>query len=165
MKTSARSSHRKCKRPNEFPVEVVARLCCKGDAFGSESKLQVHSFPRGLALLQCLCCWNGDCWELCLPSVVLQQCNPIFNQFRFQKYFIAQCESHCTDPESKRMYLAPLQKSQTFFYRKKDGEIQVKERMKILCQTFLPFQKVIKLQGSLGSFVQWWFFLLFSFFR
>lgn len=56
MKRSACSSHRKYKRLNEFPDEVVARLCCKGDEFGSEAKLQVQSLPRGLVLLQCLCC-------------------------------------------------------------------------------------------------------------
>lgn len=101
---------------------------------------------------------NSDFWELRLPSVILQQRNPIFNQFRFQKYFIAQCESHCTDPEIKRMYLAPIQKSQTFLCRKTDGEMRVKERRKILCRTFLLFQKVIKLRGSLSWFVQWCFF-------
>lgn len=56
MKTSACSSPRKFKRLNEFPVEVVARLCCKGDEFGSKAELQVHNLPRGLVLLQNLCC-------------------------------------------------------------------------------------------------------------
>lgn len=65
MKTSACYSHGKCKRLNEFLIDVDARLWCKGAKFGWEAKLQVRSLPGGLILLQWLCvAANGTFWEL-----------------------------------------------------------------------------------------------------
>lgn len=65
MKTSACYSHRKRKRLTEFLIHVDVRLCCKGDEFGSEAKLQVRSLPGVLVLVQWLCvAVNGSFWEL-----------------------------------------------------------------------------------------------------
>lgn len=68
MKTSACYSHGKCKRLNEFLIDVDAGLCCKGAKFGSKAKLQVCSLPGGLILLQWLrVAASGTFWELRLP--------------------------------------------------------------------------------------------------
>lgn len=68
MKTNASYSHGKCKRLNEFLIDVDARLCCKGDEFGSETEMQVRSLPAGWVLLQWLCAAvNSAFWELRLP--------------------------------------------------------------------------------------------------
>lgn len=147
------------------PLRWLPGCAAKGMNLAQKANCKFRASPEVWLCCSVSAAVNSDFWELRLPSATLQQCNPIFNQSSFQKYFIAQCESHCTDPEIKIMYLAPIQKSQTFLCRKTDGEMQVKERMKILCQTFLSFQKVIKLWGSLGWFVQWWFFSFFFFFR